>query len=265
MTNPDDLLDVAGVPNAELLDDIKSMIINAESSRPRTLQRAIGPSEAGHECERHLAFKIVASMRTNLSQEELGLNRYSDPLAAIIGTSVHSWLEEAAREANRKLGRIRWVPEAKVQVTPKLKGTCDLYDIDTQTTLDWKVPGSTRHKHYVKYGPSNVYRGQAHLYGKGYRNLGLPVSHVGIVFINKTGTLRDIHLWREPYNEALVEEILARLDRVDKRIEELELMTKPENFLQVPITPGDHCSYCSWHSPMPEGSPYLCGGKDEDR
>src|SRR5690606_16024596 len=184
----------------DLLTDIKALISDAEKSRPRSMQRELGPSGVSYHCKRRLAYSVVNSRKTSPSPNERGANRYSDPLPSIIGTATHAWLEEAARSANERLGRVRWVPEQRVTVREGLSGTCDLYDVDTQSILDWKVIGATSHKKYVTHGPSHVYRGQAHLYGKGYTNLGLPVKYVGIIFIKKAGSLRDIHLWREPYS-----------------------------------------------------------------
>lgn len=260
---PDDFLDVDGLDNEQLLEDIRSLIRAADANKPRSLQRALGPSEVGHMCERRLAYGQVAARRPSNTPKQAGLNRFSDPLSAIMGTAMHAWLEDAVRSANEQLGRVRWIPEQRVEIRPGLAGTCDLYDADTLSVLDWKVPGKTRHDKYKKYGPSNTYRAQAHLYGAGYqRSFGLPVKYVGIVFLSRTGGLRDTFLWREEYNQALVDEVLARLDRVDIHIAEKHLMTDPKRFLQVPITPDGDCSAtCPWYSPVPDDSGYQCPGK----
>lgn len=258
----ENLLGIDRVENEQLLNDIRELIRTADANKPRSLQRALGPSEVGHPCIRRLSYGTVASRKLSTAPIEHGLNRFNDPLAAIMGTAMHTWLEDAVRSENQRLGRVRWIPEQKVEIRPGLSGTCDIYDVDTQSVLDWKVPGKSRHDHYKKHGPSNVYRGQAHLYGAGYKNFGLPVKSVGIVFLSRVGGLRDTYLWREDYNQALVDEILARLDVVDSTIEKLDLMTKPSNFLRVPVTPTNDCSYCNWFSPDPSG-PYQCAGRKE--
>ncbi|MFE7797022.1 hypothetical protein [Nocardia sp. NPDC057440] len=256
--NVDDLLDVEGIPDRELLEDLKQVILQADALKPRSLQKALGPSEVGHPCERRLAYGTVAARKNNLAPMERGLNRFNDPLAAIIGTAMHTWLEEAVRLANEALGRVRWIPEQKVEIRPGLSGTCDLYDVDTRSVLDWKVPGADRHKHYVTYGPGEVYEAQAHLYGAGYiQQYGLPVEKVGIVFLSRTGGLRNTHLWRADYNPALVQKVLDKLDRVDGHIEKLNLMANPNGFQYVDIAPNKDCSYCPWFSPKPEGA-YQC-------
>lgn len=262
--NPDDLLDVEGVPDAQLREDLIALIRAADANKPRSLQKALGPSEVGHLCERRLTYGTVASRKPDLRPVEKGLNRFNDPLAAIYGTAMHSWLEDAVKLANEALGRIRWIPEQRVEIRPGLSGTCDLYDVDTQSVLDWKNLGATSLREFAKHGPGPTYRGQAHLYGAGYMaQFGLPVKKVGIVVLARHGGLRDTILWREDYNQALVDDVLARLDRVEGHIETHSLMTNPSGFAQVPITPSSSCSRtCPWYSPIPDG-PYKCGGKED--
>jgi len=182
-------------------------------------------------------------------------------MPSIVGTAVHAQLELAAKAANARLGRVRWVTEQRVVVRPaiegkeELAGTCDLYDADTKTVLDWKVPGATPYAKYVKNGPSDQYRGQAHLYGQGYVNLGFEVKQVGIIFISRTGSLRQIHVWREAFDPELVQKILGRLDTVETILDE----QGPKGIQLLPVTPGDFCSYCPWFSVNPTG-PFQCGG-----
>lgn len=261
MTDFDSVLNIAAAPDAQLLEDIKEMIVKAESERPRSLQRVPGPSQVGHPCQRNLAFTV--NRARSEKPESKGYNIYSDPMPAIVGTAVHAQLELAAQAANKRLGRIRWVTEQRVVIRTasenkdELGGTCDLYDFDTSTVLDHKVPGATAYAKYVKNGPSEQYRGQAHLYGQGYINLGFKVEQVGIVFISRTGTLRQIHIWREPFNPELVQDILKRLDKVENILDE-----KGQDGIQLlPKTPGDYCSYCNWYSPDPQGL-FQCGGAD---
>lgn len=285
MNDFDATLNVAGVPDVLLLEDLKSLIVQADAEKPRSLQKIPGPSEVGHSCERRLAYGVNRA-RSSVPGAK-GYNTNSDPLAAIMGTSMHAWLEDAAKAANARLGRTRWLTEQRVIVRPaeyktlytiedlplgsdkdrlalvreELAGTCDLYDFETRTVLDWKIPGATPYADYVKNGPSDQYRGQAHLYGAGYRRIGLPVEHVGIVFISRTGTLRQVHLWREPYNQDLVDSILARLDSVEDQMARFNVATDPSGFLRIDTTPGKYCRYCPWFSVNPQG-PYQCKGNE---
>ncbi len=267
MSSFDDVLNADGMPERKLFEDIKELIIRAESERPRSLQRVPGPSEVGHPCERKLAYTINRSRSTVDKPEHNGYNRNSDPMAAIIGTATHTWLEDAANKDNERLGRVRWVTEQKVvvrqahQEREQLAGTCDLYDFDTKTCIDWKVPGATMYAGYVKNGPSAQYRAQAHMYGQGFINLGFPVENIGIFFISRTGTLRQTHLWREPYDQTVVNGVLNTLNRVEDTMLDLDVVDRPGGFTQFDKTPGDYCRYCPWWSPKPTG-PFECAGPD---
>lgn len=248
MDDFDDFLgsEIDGLPDADLLEDVKRLIREAAFNAPRSLQKALGPSEVGHPCARKLALGMRGVR---------GHNRGGDPLASIIGIATHAWLENACRLDNDRLGRYRWIPESKVMVVPKegnhpgLKGSCDLYDRDTNSVLDFKVPGATRFKKYTTKGPSPTYRAQVHLYGRGYLNLGLPVEHVGIIFIPRAGTLRGAKIWREPYNQALVDEVLARIDNTLRLIELLDLEHNLNNYRMIPITPDEDCYLCPFFVP----------------
>lgn len=184
-------------------------------------------------------------------------------MPSIIGTAMHTWMEDALRRANEQLGRVRWIPETKVEIRPGLAGTADVLDLDTMTVLDWKFPGKTGYDKYMKYGPSNTYRGQAHLYGAGYVNLGFPIEYVGIVFISRVGSLRQMHLWREPYSPELVAETLDRIDATESMMTALNVESDPGLFNLIPIAPDDDCgATCPWWSANP-GRAYSCGGKEE--
>lgn len=265
MTDFDSVLDINGEPTARLLEDIKDFIVKAEAERPRSLQKTLGPSEAGHPCERQLAYKINNARSSSV--EATGYNTHKDPMAAILGTAAHAWMEEAAKTANKRIGRVRWITEQRVVVRPasegveELAGSCDLYDVDTKTCIDWKFPGATAYSGYAKTGPSEQYKGQAHLYGQGYLNLGLPVESVAIMFISRTGSLRQTHLWREPYDQGLVNNILKRLDHVEELLDRYKIATDPSGLLRISIAPGGYCRYCPWFSPKPQGA-FQCQGNE---
>jgi hypothetical protein len=265
LSSADDILDVDGYWKRELEDDLRELLTIAESQRPRNLQRALGPSEVGHMCKPRLARGLVSARQPLLGG---GINTKSDPLASIMGTAMHGVAEQGAilkNEALKAQGeKTRWIPETKVTVREGLTGTADLYDLLYQAVIDWKFPGTTAFKKYSTHGPSDIYRGQAHMYGRGYKNLGFPVKYVGNMYVCRSGTMRMTKLWIEPYSDEVVDEILAKLDRVEMLIDEYGCERDPEGFLRIPISPGDDCHFCNFYSPVPEG-PWQCGGKDEKR
>jgi len=251
-TEPDaeDFLELDTVDDATLLDDITSMIRNKYENTPRHQQRYMGPSEIGHPCPRHIALRLM---------DEDGCNVGGDPWPSIVGTACHTWLEQAAQEWNEHLGRERWITERRVSPREGLDGSCDLYDIDTATVLDWKVPGQSRMAHYKRHGPGAVYRAQTHLYGAGFVKSGLPVTSVGIVFMPRAGQLRGAHLWREPYDPAVAQAVFDRVDNVSVLIHDLDVEHHPENYEHIPVVPGEGCDYCPFWSPNPKNSRQCAG------
>jgi hypothetical protein len=245
-------LDLDAIPAIDLLDDLKAMITAQSKAAPRSLQRSLGPSEVGHPCSRKLALSLTGEERSNPE---------GDPLPSIVGTAAHAWLEQMARDENERLGRVRWLPEQRVTVRTGLSGTCDLYDVDTATVIDWKLPGTSRMSHYRKHGPSRQYEVQAHLYGRGYQNMGFPVERVAIAFLPRGGLLRGkhgAHVWTAAYDDDLVTETIDRLDAITLAIHDLQVDVKPEHYALIPSTPTD-CEYCPFWAPNPS-SPTQCGG-----
>lgn len=235
-------------PADALKQDIVDMIKARDEAAPRSKQLELGPSEIGHPCMRRLAYGLMLVERSNPS---------FDPLPAIIGTATHKWLETAAMYANTTLGRKRWHVETRVNITSWLSGSCDLYDADTGTVIDYKVPGATQFAALRKQ-MSDTYRTQTHLYGKGFRNAGLPVQTVAVMLIPRGGTLAGAHLWSEPYDETIADAAIARRDQAVCLLNDFEVEQNPERYEWFAKS-GPHCVFCPWFSPNPT-SPLQCGG-----
>lgn len=245
-------LNAGDAPRLALEDDLKAMIRDGSDDMPRNQQVALGPSEVGTPCLRQLAYGL-------LHEEEC--NPDWDPLAALRGTAFHEWMKWAADRANERLGRVRWLAEKKVGPPgPGRRGTCDLYDLDTHSVIDHKCPGPTRFKHYTTHGPSLQYETQTLIYGYGWEELGLPVEHVGIYWINLVSTVDKTKLWWRPYDRALAEKAFARVDSTIAMCDELRVDEHPERYELIPTTPTDDCRFCNWWTPNPQG-PYQCGGQ----
>lgn len=172
----------------------------AIAHHPRSLQKAIGPSEVGMDCKRRLAYKLLGHPEKPQQPN----------WKATVGTAVHAWLEEVftGDDQDRATGLQRWYTETRVDVgeVPGLghiTGSCDLYDRCTGTVLDHKIVGPAQLKKYRSQGPSAQYRTQAHLYGRGWTREGMPATHVVICFLPRNGDLKDAYLWHEPYDEAV--------------------------------------------------------------
>jgi hypothetical protein len=181
-----------------------------------------------------------------------------DPLPSIVGTAAHTWMQSAAEHANKVLGRQRWLIEHRVTVAPGLSGSCDLFDTDTGTVIDWKFPGATRFDMYKKH-MSPVYQGQSHLYGLGFENEGRQVNTVVVALLPRGGYLKGMHLWKEPYSRSLALECLSRREKVIGLCDDLQVEANPQGYQWIPIEPYD-CRFCPFFRAEPR-SPYECGGK----
>ncbi|MFF2551844.1 hypothetical protein ACFVUS_12640 [Nocardia sp. NPDC058058] len=255
MSDVDDALDISDLPRRELEAEIKAMFRDYSHNRPRSLQTALGPSEIGSLCKRQLAFGLTAG------EMGKGSNTGGDIWRSYVGVALHKEDEEVLKFANDRAGEQLWIPEAKVYGHDKHPGSCDAYHVKRRTVVDWKHPGKYMFDKYRKDGPSWKYRAQVHIYGKGYARLGLPVEHVGIMFISPASDLHHGFLYLEPYSEEIANLALNNLDAIKAQCDELDVVHHPERFQQIPITPTDDCRLCNWWNPKPFG-PRQCSGKE---
>lgn len=252
MGSAEEFLNVDDMFRQELRDELLQAVLDFEKNRPRSLQTEIGPSQAGAVCARRLAWAVTARP---------GTNGRGDPLPSMVGTSMHRTMEEVMEAHNKALGYERWLTETAVK--EPIPGTCDLYDTKTFTVIDWKFPGTTAFKKYSTQGPSPEYREQIHLYGLGNVNLGRRVDNVGIMFIPRAGRLSGSHLFLEPYDEDRAKATAKRLEDIKTVVTGLDIRKHPERANHVPATPSDHCGFCPYWSPNPQG-PLECIGMAGD-
>ena len=163
--------------DSDLWPEIRRIIETRMSSQPRDLQREIGPSELGTSCVHCLAAKLAGWPE-----------RRRPAWLPFIGTCVHARFEQWFGEAEETVftgpapedERRRFVPEMRVTVGHlqglhagyDVKGSIDLYDRKTGSTIDWKIVGNTTLTKVKAHGPSQQYRVQASLYGIGLKNRG---------------------------------------------------------------------------------------------
>lgn len=247
--NSEEFFSTGNPEQDEFRDELLQMIRGRYEATPRHLQRELGPSDISHPCMRKMALGIM---------EAPEINPQFDPLPSIIGTATHSWLESAAVHANMVAGRTRWLTETRLTVAPGLTGSCDLFDLDTQTVIDWKVIGSTRFAKYRK-DPGPLYRTQVHLYGRGFENIGQEVKRVAIAIVPRGGTLTSMHVWKADYDPAVADEALQRRDAVLCLLNDLDVQNNPDRLAWIETTPYD-CTWCPWWRPRPQG-PMECPGE----
>jgi hypothetical protein len=193
---------------SETRDKALGVITDAIVNDPRSLQKAIGPSEIGDPCEYCLANRLAGTPE----KPEVAWLTYA-------GKAVHAQLERDFRRAG-----LPWLPEARNLVVGEIdgipvKGTSDILHFQDGCGIDWKYVGSKTMTKVRHGGPPAVYRAQGHLYGRGWSLLGFKVNHVGIFFLPREAqSLSSAVWWAEAYDEQIALEALARADALAKRI-----------------------------------------------
>jgi hypothetical protein len=211
---------------------------------PRSLQAHLGPSELGVECDRQVAGKMAHLPKTN---------HVADPWPSIRGTALHAYAAEAFTDDNERHG-LRWVPEQRVTPHPLHPGTADLYDAKERAVVDHKFLGTTSMaKIRSDQGPPRHYVVQLLLYGRGYRNLGLPVDRVVLAAYPATaGSLSGLYVWERPHtpaDDALLDEVFRQTET--RRQWAIALITGAAQLRDVPAHPEeDTCYFCPFYRPQ---------------
>ena len=202
-------LDALMAPHLALADDLADGIAYGMANHPRSLQQRIGPSELGMPCEHCLTAKLAGWAET----------REDGAWLPTVGTAVHAWLAEQFS------GTPRWLVETRVDVGElngvPITGSADLFDLTTATVVDWKVVGITTKREVQAKGPSEQYRTQAHLYGRGFVRAGHRVERVAIAYLNRNMVVPGLYLWTEPYDESVA---TAALDRATAILRTLDAL-----------------------------------------
>lgn len=219
---------------SQLIDIIKW----ADKNAARSQQKTIGPSEMGDPCDRRIGYRVAEVPEVN--------DRF-DPWAAIVGTSIHSWLDEAISSYVLAHGSSSWLTETRVQISQIIGGRSDLFNVDEACVIDHKGAGPSVMKKTVKDGPGPGYVVQVQLYGYGYEQLGLEVKKVALAFYPRAGWLRDMYVWTADYDRNVALAAIDRVSRIASQVIELDALKEGHRWQQVPATPSDHCGFCPWY------------------
>jgi hypothetical protein len=211
-----------GTPVTGLAGELQAIITTAAENAPRSRQTDLGPSEAGIECPRRLAYRMTDWDKPP-GKTPAGPPG-GDPWPAIVGTSIHAWLADTFTAAGG-----RWIAEQSLTIAPPILpgGSCDLYDTQTDTVIDWKAVGPTSLNTYRTTGPRAQYVTQVHLYGLGWELAGHHPQRVAIAFLPRGGYLSGMWLWTAKYDRQHALDALARLTAV----------------------PSHGCAWCPWYRP----------------
>lgn len=258
--------------------EMKQIIKDYAARAPRSVQKHLGPSELGEECDRQVVMKMAGLTRTN---------NVSDPWASIMGTAGHAYVEEMYKWDNvRRVEQgqaVRWIPEQRVTPDPVLDastlfrpgpnshpGTADLYDVPHRALVDHKFLGDTSRDKLKAHGPKHVYYVQLLLYRRGYQYLGLPVERVVLLAWPRTkSTLDELYVWTkvpDQDDERLVDEVLKQTAVRQEMAEQVK--AGRINIMDVPMKPSDDsCMFCPLYRPQAAYEPnsYGCPGTVKPR
>lgn len=244
------------VLHRELLD----VIGRAISDHPRSRQTAIGASEVGHACAKRIGYKLLGTET---------LNHQPPPWRPTVGTAVHAWLEDVfeAENINQgffETGQGRWFTEQRMLVgkigDEPIWGTCDLYDLATGFSIDWKIVGRTTLRKAKAGHIDDAYRYQGHIYGRGREARGFRVNGVMVCFLPSAGELSESQFWAEPYDSGLAAKAFVRADGIYALIFTSGL--DPDAALKLLPKADAHCSHCPFFVTNGDGGVAGCPGAE---
>lgn len=222
---------------------------------PRNVQRRLGPSELGVECDRQVVGKLAGIPRTN---------HVVDPWASTVGTSLHSTASDHVYPwANETYGP-RWLTEQRVKPVPEHPGTADLYDGRERAVVDHKFLGPTSLAKIKRpEGPPVKYQVQLLFYGRGYINLGFPVDRVVVLAYPRTAaSLAGLYAWERPMDAAADAQISQVLQRTAfRKVLAAGVAAGRIRIEDVPRTPqDDECFFCPQYRPEAKDGGQGCPG-----
>jgi hypothetical protein len=243
--------------------DIRRAWLEFAAEDARTVQRHLGPSELGVECDRQVAGKLAELPPTN---------HVVDPWPSIRGKALHRHAEDVFNGDNLRRGLLRWITEQKVTPHPEHPGTADLYDALEQCVDDHKFLGESSMAKVRKGWPRH-YLVQLLLYGLGYYLMGLPVKRVVLVAYPATaGSLDGLYVREtafsgedgKPLPEVLelIQSVFADTDR--RKAQAAEITAGRMTLMQVPSAPDDDdCFFCPFYRPQSarDGGPGCPGAR----
>lgn len=230
-----------GDPFANMMKTLLTdVILWGEKQNPRGTQVPIGPSELGTPCDRRVGYRLAGITPVNTE---------FDPWPMIMGTAIHSWLEETFLAWNQAHPPDFWLTEQTLKFQDFVQGHADLYNREHQTVIDWKGAGPDVMRKVRKDGPPVGYQIQTHVYGYLFTLAGMPVQKVCLAFLPRAGWLRDMYVWCDDYNEEVGKGAIVRLYQIAQQIMDTDVLTHSHRWEDVPAFPSNDCGWCPWYNP----------------
>lgn len=230
-----------------------------DASRPRSLQKHLGPSEIGAPCMRQLAMKLAGVEPCNDT---------ADPWFPIIGSAVHAWLATALDWYQYAVlgctpDNPRFIIEQRVHADSEggysTSGSTDVYDVLHDRVVDWKIVGTTTMRKVMKgttpeemVGPQ--YHVQGMTYAKGWKQRGFDPQSVLIAFLPRSNFLHKMQLVEMPVDYAVA-------DRAQERVAAIDALRRVVPPHQLPA--GGCTIWCPFYRPgVPLGATSCPGHGD---
>lgn len=241
--------------------ELRDAVTRFAARMARSLQRHLGPSELGHQCDRQLIGKMAGAGHGDSS------NSLHDPWASFVGTAIHAILEDVFKwdaaaqdpqksEAENGRNPGRWEAERRVTPDPKSPsphpGTADLYDWKYKGVVDHKCQSEAVRDKLKRNGPPPHYFFQMMLYALGYMWAGFTVERIMLVSWPRTkSTMNDIYVYEHVITQ---DDMQATYDLLEKTAVREEIAKFVANgtisLYDIPMTPSDSdCQYCPFFNP----------------
>lgn len=235
-------------PAQALGQTLEKIIADAGTFAPRSQQIAIGPSEAGQECTRRLAYKLLDWNVSNPGS--------SSSWASQVGTAIHAYLAEV-------FGKLEeYEVEQRVKIQGNLAGTVDLYHVPTGTVIDWKTTGNVDSK---RKKVSNQNLVQVNLYALGKKRAGADVKQVALVYLPVKGDLAEMHIELHPFDEQMALDALERIDNIYALLTTIDVEANPHMWEHIPTAQSRLCNYCPYFKPFSSDLSVGCNGETEPK
>lgn len=212
---------------------ILSVFWAAQSQQERSLQKAVGPSEIGTDCERQLAMKYAGVEPSN---------HRDSGWAAWLGTQGHVGMERVMKWWTGQTGAYLVEKQVFIDSPAVPSGHTDLIDRVMFQIIDWKFLGyHSLKKKRLEGHPGEQYVQQLHLYGYGAKRAGERIDHVTLVaFPRESSDLNnDLWVWSERYDRKKAEAAIKRAERIRARA-----LTPGVDLYSFPTADESSCRYC---------------------
>jgi hypothetical protein len=244
--------------------DLKEIVLAYADRLPRNVQRHLGPSELGHHCDRQLVGKMAGIVFHS------GGNRLHDSWPSIVGTAIHSFLDDAFTwAAQQPKWQARWLAETRVTPDPGAvqphPGTADLFDTLTGVLGDHKCQSEAVQTRLRRGGLPYHYYIQMLLYALGYMHKGYNVQRIVLISWPRTkSSLSDMYVHEQLVTVEDLREVEEVLNKTVVREKLAKYVAAGEmSFWDIPMTPStEDCQYCPFFNPaaLREGTSAGCPG-----